>query len=123
MVKTNILPWVLGLLLLLCVSIGVWFVWDSYMHRTYPTLNDPKQAIQVLAHEFAGLTALFSAVSFFALLFTIAFQLRQAMIQSQFNREQLSLTLSPIIGVELKLIDIPGALKFHGIVITSSGNS
>ena len=85
------------------------------MHGKYPALNDPEQAIQVLAHEFAGFTALFSAVSFFALVFTIVFQLRQAVIQSQFNREQLSLILSPIIGVELKLIDIPEALKFHGI--------
>jgi hypothetical protein len=112
---TSILLW--GLLfvgLFAAFAVACW-QWDQYMRGAYTRLSDPDDAIGLFAHEFAGFTALCSALSFAGVLFTIVFQCWQAAKQAQVQQEQLALNLSPIVTVELKLAELPSAIRFHGI--------
>jgi len=106
---------VIILLVLLAGLFKAWLCWNSYMQTKYPQLKDPNQAVSLLSSEYAGFTALFSAISFACVVFTIISQMRQSAKQAQFQQEQLALNLSPIINVELKISDIPTVLRFHGI--------
>jgi len=112
--RSFLLPSLLLVVLVAGLAWGWWY-WNGYMQMKYPQLKDPDKAVGLLSSEYAGFTALFSAISFACIVFTVISQIRQSAKQAQFQQEQLALNLSPIINVELKISEIPTVLRFHGI--------